>query len=78
MKKTTNLLKNLLILTSSIVTKLLSNICEELDIYFGKSPYIYYGTKLVPVARASPRSHTIQILYPYSLHMCMKYWSVHQ
>ena len=32
------------------------------------------GTKLVPVAQASPRSHTIQPLrlYSYSLHMYMK------
>ena len=51
---------------------LLSKICKELEIYFEKL-YIL-NTKLVPVARASPKAHTIQTLrlYPYSLHMYMK------
>ena len=36
------------------------------------------SAELIPVAQASSRSHTIQPLYPYSLHMHMKYGSVHQ
>ena len=76
MNKTTNLLQYLLILTSPIVTKDLKGTRDT----FWKVTLHILGAKLVPVARASPRSHTIQPLRlnPYSLHMYMKYWSVYQ
>ena len=79
MNKTINLLQHLLILTSPIVTIVIKDSKGTRDTFWKVTLHIL-GAELVPVARASPRSHTIQTLrlYSYSLHMYMKYWSVHQ